>query len=412
MLLQFSCENHKSIKEKITFSAVAGKDTAHADKLKNFDSFKVLRMAAIYGANGSGKSNFISAIAFAKALVTNSINHQPGEKVFQAPHKLSAKDKSSSYDFQFITKGVRYAYGFSIKENIVDEEYLYYFPKNRQVKIFERDGMTVIPGDRYKKAFDLSLNVLKENRLLLSCAANFSNVQEIENAFLFFKDEIVIYDAEINNWAVYSAQLMNDNPDIKRIFVDILHVLDSDIRDVKVKIEKKKFETSELPTEMPPFFKEMITSQETNVLNTKIVYDVFETDLMNEESSGVQKLFEIICPIIDILINGKILIFDEIENGLHESIVRKIVEMFRDVNLEEFAQLFFTTHDTSLLDTELFRRDQVWFTELNGERATELYSLAEIRNVRKGENIAKGYINGRYGKIPMLNRSFTSAFEI
>ena len=103
MLLQFSCENHKSIKDRITFSTIAGKDTAYESDLKSFGNMNVVRMAAIYGANGSGKSNVISAIDFMRALVVNSINHQPGEGVFQAPHKLADPEMPSSYDIQFVT---------------------------------------------------------------------------------------------------------------------------------------------------------------------------------------------------------------------------------------------------------------------------------------------------------------------
>ena len=127
--------------------------------------------------------------------------------------------------------------------------------------------------------------------------------------------------------------------------------------------------------------------------------------MFEEESTGVKKLFEIICPMLDILQKGKVLIFDEIETGWHEAVVYKIIEMFHELMPEQFAQLIFTTHDTSLLDGRLFRRDQIWFTELTPERATDLFSLAEIKNVRKEENLSKGYMSGKYGGIPLLNDS-------
>lgn len=411
MLLQFSCQNHKSIKDKVTFSAIAGKDTTFHDELKQVGGYRVLRMAAIYGANGSGKSNFIDAINFCKALVENSIKHQPGEGVFQAPHKLSNADVPSSYDIQFVTKGVRYAYGFSVKNNLIEEEYLYYFPNKRQVKIFEREKMNIKAGDKYKKSFDVSVTVLKDNRLFLSCAANYTNIKEIENAFLFFKDEIVVYNSSLNNWKESSIELIYKEPMVKKVFIEILQALGTGIKDVKVKFEKKILDHSELPKEMPDFLKQMLSSQETNIFEAKVVYDDFETDLMGEESTGIQKLFEIICPIIDILIQGKVLICDEIETGLHEYVVYRILEIFKQSKQEEFAQLVFTTHDTNLLDSALFRRDQIWFTELKDNRATDLFSLAEIKNVRKGENLAKGYMNGKYGAIPMLSKSFSNLFN-
>lgn len=412
MLLQFSCANHKSIKDRITFSTIASKDTTREDELKAFDNFKVLRMAAIYGANGSGKSNFINAIGFAKALVENSMNHQPGSGIFQAPHKLSDPDDPSFYDIQFVTKGIRYAYGFSIKRNLIDEEYLYYFPKKRQVKIFERKGLEIKPGDKYKSKnpFELSLSVLKENRLFLSCAANFTNLKEIEDAFLFFKEEIVIYNPELNNWGEYSARLMQENPVIKKLYIEILNLLGTEVKDIKVKFEKKQLTPADLPNNMPEFLKDMISSQESSLVEAKMVYEGFEVN-MNEESTGLQKLFEMICPLLDILLKGKILICDEIESGLHEAVVKRMLQIVQANGREEFAQIIFTTHDTSLLSSELFRRDQIWFTELDDCRATDLFSLVEIKNVRKEENLAKGYINGKYGAIPVLNPSFSELFH-
>jgi len=407
MLLEFSCSNHKSIKEKIVFSAIASKDPSFENELIDIGSSKVLRSAAIYGANGSGKSNFIGSLDFVKALVINSINHQPGENILQPIHKLSEANSESDYGIQFITKDVRYAYGFTLKENTVTKEYLYYFPKGKQVKIFERLGKVVDSGDKFKSAFGtIAIEALKENRLFLSCAANFSTEETVVNAYLFFKEEIIIYNPQINNWREYSIQLMQDNPQIKDTFVSILQSFGTGIKDVKVKMEKKKFKVEELPANMPEIVKSLLTSQEGNIVDAKIVYDKFETDLMTEESTGIQKLFEIICPIIDIYTNGKILIFDEIENSLHESVVCEIIRMFKGTDSNRSAQLFFTTHDTSLLDLELFRRDQIWFTQMDDDRTTKLYSLTEIKNVRKDENINKGYISGKYGAIPVLNKEF------
>ncbi len=119
-----------------------------------------------------------------------------------------------------------------------------------------------------------------------------------------------------------------------------------------------------------------------------------------------------ICPIIDILNQGKILICDELEASLHESVIFQIVQLFQHYQKDKFTQLIFSTHDTSLLDTDLFRRDQVWFTQLNTkERATDLYSLVEIKNVRKSENLEKEYVSGKYGAIPMLNKKFFHELE-
>ena len=200
---------------------------------------------------------------------------------------------------------------------------------------------------------------------------------------------------------------MRQNEKIKNTFVEILQALGTGVKDIKVKLEKARLTAQDLPQEMPEAIKTLLTSQETNMIEAKLVYDEFETDLMAEESTGIIKLFEIICPIIDIINTGKILVCDEIENSLHESIVYQIVKLFIEARKDQFAQLIFSTHDTSLLDSSLFRRDQIWFTQLDEQRATDLYSLVEIKNVRKTENLEKGYISGKYGAIPVLNTSFS-----
>lgn len=406
MLLEFKCSNHRSIKEQVIFSMIAGSDNTSEEFLKEFGNFRILRTAVIYGANGSGKSNFINALAFMRDLVSNSINHQPGQGVFQAPHKLNTEEAPSEYSIQFIKNNVRYAYGFSVKKNLIYDEYLYYFPKGRQVKIFERKGLEIKPGDRYKSAFDVSIGILKDNRLFLSCAANYSNIKEIEEAFLFFNTDIVVYNPEINNWTEYSIELMQNNDIVKKTFVNILQALGTGVKDVKVKLEKIRL--TDLPQELqlPDALKSLIGSQEGNSIEAKVIYDQFEVDLMTEESTGIKRLFQMVCPIIDILNKGKILVCDELETSLHESVIFQIVQLFQHYQKDKFAQLIFSTHDTSLLDTDLFRRDQVWFTQLNMERATDLYSLAEIKNVRKSENLEKGYVSGKYGAIPMLNKKF------
>lgn len=406
MLLEFKCSNHKSIKETVHFSMIAGSDNTAEELLKEFGNYRVLRSAIIYGANGSGKSNFLGALKFMCHLVTSSINRQPGQKVYQACHKLCAEETPSEYSIQFVRNDIRYAYGFSVKNHLIQEEYLYYFPKGRQVKIFERSGMEVRPGDRYKGAFDVSLNILKDNRLFLSCAANYSNVKEIEEAFLFFSMDMVIYDPEINNWTEYSIELMQNDHRIKEAFVGILQALGTGAKDVKVRSEKIDLEDLPQDLQLPEAFRSLIRKHESKIIEAKVVYDQFEVDLMREESTGIQRLFQLVCPMIDILNHGRVLICDELETSLHESLISEIVQLFQLYSKDKFAQLIFSTHDTSLLDADLFRRDQVWFTQLNEQRATDLYSLVEIKNVRKSENLERGYVSGKYGAIPMLNKKF------
>ena len=403
MLLEFSCSNHKSIKNKIGFSMIAGNDNTNEEFLYDFEGYNILRSAVIYGANGSGKSNFIDSISYIKNMVGGSILNQLGQKLEQYPHKLSAKGEVSEYSIQFIRNGVRYAYGLGIMENKVNEEYLYYFPNKRQVKIFERSGEEIIPGDKYKNRLNTPISILKDNRLFLSCAANFTDIKEIEEAFLFFVEDLVIYSPEFTPWFPKSVELISENEDIKELFIKFFNSLGTEIVDIRP--EFTSVSINELPEEIKfdENIRKILENREGKKIGVKLVYRDFETDLSEEESTGIRNLFNIIYPIIDIIKNGKVFICDELESSLHEYIVCEIIKLFYGNEEINPAQLIFSTHNTSLLGSGLFRRDQIWFTELDKERATDLYSLAEIKNVRKTENWEKGYISGKYGAIPVLN---------
>ena len=400
MLLEFSCSNHKSIGEKIVFSLIAGSDTFREEKTFEFGKYKVLPSAVIYGANGSGKSNFIDAISFVKNLVINSINHQPGQGI-------------SEYQIHFVVKGVMYVFGFSLKNLLVTEEYLYYFPKGKQAKIFERDEKDFTAGSKFTGKFNACKDVLKPNRLMLSCAANFSSVPEIEDAYRFFLDELIVYHPSMQDrWMNYSIYQMNTDPNIKSAVITLLKELGTGIKDIEVTIDQQKIETLNLPPFLSDDFKKMLLQQEVDAITAKVVYDDFETDLFSEESTGIQKLFGMLCPLIDIMKNGKVLVCDEIESGLHEALVYELIRKFVDFKSDKFAQLIFTTHETGLLNLDSFRRDQIWFAEMKTTgRSTDLYSLAEIKNIRKEENFGKGYISGKYGAIPMLNIDFANVVQ-
>lgn len=406
MLLEFSFSNYKSIRQPVLFSMLAGSDTAHEECMNAFGGQKILKSAVVYGANGSGKSNFINALAFARNLVLNSIRYQPGKGIDEQPFKLDGYHTPSMYRMQLEIEGIRYLYQFSLQDMLVKDEYLYYFPNKKQTKIFERHGESFSAGRSFRGKFDTCRDVLKPNRLLLSCAANFSSVQTVAKLYGFFRDDLVIYFSNApSNWMDYSLRTMATHPDIKEAVITFMQELGMGLQDIEVKIEKHKPSQEELPPLpfLAPEFRERLLEGEINRIDAKVVYKDFKTDLMSEESNGVRKLFAFLCPFLDIMKQGKILVCDELEAGLHESIVYGLLRMFLNHKLKTFPQLIFTTHDTGILNLDLFRRDQIWFTELREDRSTDLYSLAEIKRVRKDENWAKGYIRGKYGAIPMLN---------
>ena len=271
MLLEFRCSNHRSIRDEVLFSAIAGSDKTHAENIERVADIEVLKSAVIYGANGSGKSNFIDAISFVKSLVSNSINHQPGQGILQVPHKLDGYERESNYKIQFVVDGIRYAFGFSLKNMLVVEEYLYYFPNGRQTKIFERTSEdSYSAGRNFRNRFNSCKDVLKPNRLMLSCAANFSSVDEVAAAYRFFNDELVIYSSvSQENWMNYSLHQIHANEHIKAIVLKFLDGLGTGIKDIHVDIKKEDVDISHLPPVLSDEFKKMLLQEKIDAISAK-----------------------------------------------------------------------------------------------------------------------------------------------
>lgn len=382
MLLEFSCSNFKSIKEKVTFSAIATDNIKNEKYLKKFDDFRVLHTSVIYGPNGAGKSNIFKGIGFMRDLVIKSRENRPGEVLKQPTHKM-AHDKKSEFNMQFIINNIRYAYEFVLKDNLVDEEYLYYFEDKNAVKVFEREEGEVCLGEKFeenKVLLEIIENEIGDNKLLLSCIGDKSDIFEINNAFLFFKEYLVIQNSDVKTERKNCIKVMMENEKMRELIISVFREFDSDLKDIKIESSGENLDDKDI--------------------RIKFVYDEFVTDLYEEESTGINKLFDLVLPIVESFINGKVMIVDEIELNLHRNIAYKIISLFNTHLPNNSDQLIFTSHDISLLNLNLFRNDQIWFAQLGKGRATELYSLVEIKNIRADENIAKGYIMGRYGAVP------------
>ena len=382
MLLEFSCSNFKSIKEKVTFSAIATDNIKNEKFLKKFDDFRILHTSVIYGPNGAGKSNIFKGIGFMRDLVIKSRENRPGEVLKQPTHKM-AQDKKSEFNMQYIINNIRYAYGFVLKDNLVDEEYLYYFEDKNTVKVFERKEGEVCLGEKFEKnkvLLEIIENEIGDNKLLLSCIGDKSDIFEINNAFLFFKEYLVIQNSDVKTERKNCIKAMMESEKMRELIISVFREFDSDLKDIKIESSGENLDDKDI--------------------RIKFVYDEFETDLYKEESTGINKLFDLVLPIVESFINGKVMIVDEIELNLHRNIAYKIISLFNTHLPNNSAQLIFTSHDISLLSLNLFRNDQIWFAQLGKDRATELYSLVEIKNIRADENIAKGYIMGRYGAVP------------
>lgn len=375
MLLEFKAQNHRSIRDEVHFSLLAGSDKSRSEQLIAFGPWRVLRSCVIYGDNDSGKSNFLSAIRYVKELVVDSFRNQPGDRLRQERHKLATLDQPASFHLQFVKDGMRFAYGFSLLEGQVVQEALHIFPNGRQTRVFERHKGAVQVGEDYRKALKVSAQALKPNRLFLSCAANLSDLALTETAFRFFKDDLMLFQTGSPDWVKNTARILQANPEVKAGLLKMLGGLGLPVKDIRI-----------APSG-----------------SISIVYEAFEADLLSEESDGVQSLFTLLPPIFDALHNDKVLFWDGLETGIHTLRLWQIVEFFTKRNGSGSAQLIFTAHNTTLLNQELFRRDQIWFARRNEKHATTLYSLADLRNVRRSENLEKNYLAARYGAVPELD---------
>ncbi|QQQ87060.1 MULTISPECIES: AAA family ATPase [Peptacetobacter] len=414
MLLEYRCSNYKSIKDEVLFSMSASSDTEHSDKLIDFKKLKINKATAIYGANGSGKSSLLESCLFLTSLVSNKPS-QPGDKILVIPHALSAIDEPTELLIHFERKGIRYVYGISVTEDRVEKEFLYHFKVGRKAKIFDRVGEEYTFGAKYKSDLNKALSFQKENRVFLNTAANFTNNEDITNAFLFFKEDLVVNSPSfMNNWREYSFNMINKNPEFKKKVVTAFNNLGIDIKDIKTESFNIPLH-DELVENIPADIKEIIKSsmgEEKTLYLKKVLFDygIFSVDI-DRESTGIKRLFEVLCPLIDIIENDRVLLWDEIEMGLHSSILDTLIKIFLNEK-DSKAQLIFTTHDISLLNLDNLRRDQIWFTELDKEeRKTDLYSLFDFKNIRKTDNISKNYIEGRYGAIPFIKTNLQSIQE-
>lgn len=404
MLLEFRCKNYKSIRDEVILSMVATSETNLQDTLVEVDNRKVLPVASIYGSNGAGKTNIIGAMRYFNSRIRKSNSIEPDELIPTFPHK-SSLEENSSFVIQFISNDIRYAYGFELNSSRVVEEYLYHYKNNRPATIFERDGEEYKFGKVYHKTLsEIKDKFGKPNKLFLSSAAIWAKCDDIINVFKYLKDDIVVnYSIQNSGWMKFTIESIAESENNRKIFTSFLQMLGINIRDVSAKVEERTVSYEDLPFKLSEEMK-MIFSEGKEVKHEVMLkYGDLEVNL-KDESRGVQKIFEIGGPLLDIISKGKVLVYDELETSLHPFVAKKIVEMFTDKELNtNHAQLIFTTHDTNLLDLNTLRKDEIWFVEKDScEFFTQLYSLSDLKNIRKDENIEAGYIKGKYGAIPFI----------
>lgn len=402
MILEFSVSNYLSFKDKVTFSMLANAYNGLDDNYITIDDRKILKTSAIYGANASGKSNLFKILTTVVLMLRNSNNSDINSKLPLVPFKLDEEmvNKPSEFEIKFIVDNIRYVYGFSADTNQVYEEYLYYYPNGRETKIFDRININEYSYTQKDE------KILKEierknshNKFFLATATTW-NFEKTRPAYDFLTSGIGtcfnIEELKITAFNIYEKE----GEKLKEFALDFLKKSDFNIEDYKLsKIDLP----SELIVNIPDLFKKDLP-EKPKVFQVLFKHKGSDNYLsIDEESLGTQIIFAFIPFIADTFNNRKVLIIDELDKSLHPFLVQYIVEMFNNPEINSNgSQLIFNTHDTNLLDLNILRRDQIWFTEKNSDNGeSDLYSLSDF-SVRKKENVEKGYLLGRYGAIPFI----------
>ena len=402
-LLQFSVANFRSIHtpKTISFKASSIKDEPRENVI-TFDRVKYLRSSAIYGANSSGKTNLIMAMGSMKQMVQDSAKLNDGDELDYTPFVLAvnSENKPTRYEIIFIVDKNRYRYGFEYDNKAILSEWLYQSTtlSSKETTLFVRvqDGIG-INENAFSEANGLESKTNK-NRLFVSLVAQLSEENSISKEVMSFfrKFNVIsgIYDYGYQN---ITKEIFADDSEEVTAALKLFQDLQLGFADI-VAEEEKKDNRKEIA---------IYTKHSVYTKNGRAKKDVF-FNMEYMESEGTKKLFNLAGPIVNTILNGKILVIDELDAKMHPLISQHIVDVFNDKKKNpRNAQLIFSTHDTHLLSSSTLRRDQIWFTEKNKLADTDVYCMMEIllpdgSKPRYDSNLEKNYILGRYGAIPYI----------
>ena len=400
MILNLGFSNYRSFKGECSFTT---EPTASKAKMNNLCEVttqaegikQALKISLIFGANASGKTNIIKFLYGFRRWVLN-IDNGVGENIrLYEPFKFDKATKESPTDFsiEFIVNKLRYKYELSFDRQQVLSEELNYYPKGKVTLLYKRlvDSKAETHSIKFGSSIKSGIKSFKvfKNQLLISKFRSDTPCDYITDVAKYFADMVISngyhedfnlgVDKEMFKW-------LSENPEYKSMLSELLAFADTGMKDFQLEKRSDGLEVKSLHT----------------------VYDNGEIsgkeDLsLKDESFGTRGLFVIGCHILRSLHNGTPFIVDEIDSGLHTYITTLIVEMFRNKRINKHgSQLIFTTHDVNQLDSELVRKDQVWFVEKDEYGRSELFSLSDFEDVREDTPFDKWYMNNKFGCVPTL----------
>jgi AAA15 family ATPase/GTPase len=425
MLIEFNVANFRSFKERQSLSLAAGSGSEHREQnvsTTGIAGLDLLRTAVLYGPNEAGKSNLFHALRALQVLVQFSATAlQQGQTLPGViPYRLASDsaDGPSEFEISFIADdGVRYQYGCAVRPERVVKEWLIAYPQGRPQRWFERDHESEdgkvwwfgpnFAGERaQRKVWQGST---RDNALFLSTAIQLNNAQ-LRPVFAWLTERLIVLAPGTNMNLFLSLELLK-SADGRRRIMEFMHAAGIDIDRMELKEEDMPAPPEPLPpgmvrlrieSSMPPGIEAPQIKQLRIIAWHKRTDDgelvAFD---FSEESDGTRKLFEFVGGLLRAMDSGATVCIDELDCSLHPHLTRYLVELFQHPGKQQPAQLIFSTHDVTMMDVDLLRRDQVWFVEKNSQAGSHLYPLLEY-SPRKGEALERGYLKGRYGAIPLI----------
>lgn len=399
MLCQFTVRNFKSIRDAVTFDMQATAISEHEDRIiKDKDEELYLPVSAVYGPNGGGKSNVLEALhslvtKVLRPLYATSNNEEIAikmKKLVIEPFAFDeeTRNKPTEFELFFRTEMAEYRYELTVKREIIEYERLdrIKLDTGRKSALFERDEDEItLKGafSRLKTSDELSDTL----PLLSYLGITYRKNEVVQDVLDWFDEEINFLN--YGNPMQELRMAVSKSEDVKKLMLQMIQEMDLDIVDFRV--EEKENDRIEV--------------------FTKHVIDEYEAELnLFDESSGTKKLFGLLPFIAKSLLKGTTLVIDELDAKIHPVLLKYLIMTFSDMEKnKKGAQLIFTSHDLSTMNSEVFRRDEIWFVAKGNRQNSKLYSLVEFKNkkgesVRKDAKFDKQYLEGKYGADPYLRK--------
>jgi hypothetical protein len=442
VLVAFRAENVRSFRDELELSLVATSLSASEPWARRSVQWReggrpidVLPAAGIFGANASGKSNVLRAMADMRGFVLNSFRRgRPTGGLPRRPFLLG--DDSAMYPTRFeidiVLCGVRHEYGFEYDSEQVLEEWAVRYPKGRAVSLFRRTGNVVEFGSSERAKSRAVRELLRPNALFLSTAAS-ANHPDLLPLYAWFERNLLLVEAQSRDSRQALTTAMLDEPDQRERVLEFLRAADLGItgaarRELDPEIKARVERAFQILWEGEGDDANGAPSMELDAVGVHLTHHGSAGDIEfhpQDESLGTLVWFGLVGPVIQALRDGAVFLADELDSSLHPALVAEIVSLFQSPGTNpRRAQLIFNSHDTTILGTSagtgatqttsgrLLGRDQIWFTEKSNDGASRLYPLTEL-DPRKGEAIEQRYLSGRYGATPIISRpQFQAAAEL